>query len=125
MTNPTGESTGEALRLDFDRRLMLQFRGSVVTSDAGLLAYRELDDALGLSETAGEMLADGRMTPEPIKDWSLTSLREKLIKIGAKVASHGRYVAFQMAEVAIPRTLFADILRLIAELRPPPDPAPA
>jgi hypothetical protein len=64
-------------------------------------------------------------TPEPIKDWSLTSLKEKLIKIGAKVISHGRYVAFQMAEVAIPRTLFADILRLIAELRPPPDPAPA
>ena len=57
-------------------------------------------------------------TPEPIKDWSLTSLKEKLIKIGAKVVSHGRYVAFQMAEVAIPRNLFADILRLIAELRP-------
>src|ERR1700732_4694045 len=50
---------------------------------------------------------------------------EKLIKIGAKVVSHGRYVAFQMAEVAIPRNLFADILRLIAELRPPPTPAPA
>jgi hypothetical protein len=59
-------------------------------------------------------------TPEPIKDWSLTSLKEKLIKIGAKVVSHGRYVVFQMAEVVIPRTLFADILRLIAELRPPP-----
>jgi hypothetical protein len=59
-------------------------------------------------------------TPEPIKDWSLTSLKEKLIKIGAKVTSHGRYVAFQMAEVAIPRNLLADILRLIAELRPPP-----
>jgi Transposase DDE domain group 1 len=59
-------------------------------------------------------------TPEPIKDWSLTSLKEKLIKTGAKIVSHGRYVAFQMAEVAIPRTLFADVLRLIAELRPPP-----
>ena len=64
------------------------------------------------------------VTPEPIKDWSLTSLKEKLIKIGAKVVRHGRYVAFQMAEVAIPRTLFADILRLIVELRPPPDPVP-
>ena len=63
-------------------------------------------------------------TPEPIKDWSLTSLREKLIKIGAKIISHGRYVAFQMAEVAISKTLFADILRLIAGLRPPPDPVP-
>jgi hypothetical protein len=57
-------------------------------------------------------------TPEPIKDWSLTSLKDKLIKIGARVVSHGRYVAFQMAEVAIPRNLFADILRLVAELRP-------
>ena len=56
---------------------------------------------------------------EPIKDWSLASLKEKLIKIGAKIVSHGRYVAFQMAEIAIPRNLFAEILRLIAELRPP------
>jgi hypothetical protein len=45
--------------------------------------------------------------------------------IGAKVVSHGRYVAFQMAEVAIPRNLFGDILRLFAELRPPPVPVPA
>jgi hypothetical protein len=59
-------------------------------------------------------------TPEPIKDWSMTTLREKLIKIGAKVVCHARYVAFQMAEVSIPRNLFADVLRLIAELRPPP-----
>jgi hypothetical protein len=64
-------------------------------------------------------------TPEPIKDWSLTSLKERLIKIGAKVVSHGRYVAFQMAEVAIPRQMFQEILRLIAELRPQPPPAPA
>ena len=64
-------------------------------------------------------------TPEPIKDWSLTSLKEKLIKIGAKIVSHGRYVAFQMAEVAIPRQMFQEILRLIAELRPQPPPAPA
>jgi hypothetical protein len=53
------------------------------------------------------------------QDWSLASLKEKLIKIGAKIVSHGRYVAFQMAEIAIPRNLFAEILRLIAELRPP------
>ena len=64
-------------------------------------------------------------TPEPIKDWSLTSLREKLIKIGAKVICHGRYVAFQMAEVAVPRMLFAEIMGLIAELRPRSPPLPA
>jgi hypothetical protein len=63
--------------------------------------------------------------PEPIRNWSLTSLKEKLIKIGAKVVSHGRHIAFQMAEVTITRMLFAEILRLIAELRPPPDPASA
>jgi hypothetical protein len=64
-------------------------------------------------------------TPEAIRDWSLTSLREKLIKIGAKVVSYGRYIAFQMAEVAISRHLFGDILRLIATLRAPPIPATA
>src|SRR5680860_324560 len=63
--------------------------------------------------------------PEAVKQWSLTSLREKLVKIGAKVVRHGRYVIFQMAEVAVPRELFQEILRLIAELRPQPPPAPA
>ena len=53
----------------------------------------------------------------------LTSLRAKLIKIGAKVVSHGRYVTFQLAEVAVSRQMFADILMLIARLRAPPAPA--
>jgi hypothetical protein len=50
-------------------------------------------------------------------------LREKLIKIGAKVVSHGRYVMFQMAEVAVPRPMFNEILVLIAWVRAPPAPA--
>ena len=62
--------------------------------------------------------------PQAVEQWSLTTLRDKLIKIGAKIVRHGRYVTFQMAEVAIPRILFAEILRLIAELRPLPPPAP-
>ncbi len=53
---------------------------------------------------------------------SLT-LRGKLIKIGATVIRHGRYITFQLAEVAIPRSLFAIILRLIDGLRPTPLPA--
>ena len=54
---------------------------------------------------------------------SLTSLRDKLIKIGAKVISHGRYVTFQLAEVAVSRQMFAEILSLIAQRRAPPAPA--
>jgi len=61
--------------------------------------------------------------PEAVKQWSLTSLREKLIKIGAKVVRHGRYVIFQMAEVEVPKELFQGILRLIDGLRPRPAPA--
>jgi hypothetical protein len=61
--------------------------------------------------------------PKAAEPWSLISLREKLIKIGAKVVSHGRYVTFQMAEVAVPRQMSADILMLIARLRAPPAPA--
>ena len=69
MTNPAGEAKNGVLRLDFDRRVMVQFRGSVVTSDAGLLAYRELDDVLGLSEMAGEHLADARTGRTGVMPW--------------------------------------------------------
>ena len=76
MADPAGEADSGALRLDFDRRVMLRFDG--------------------------RWRCRRRRSP-----WSLTSLREKLIKIGAKVVSHGRYVTFQMAEVAVPRQMFA------------------
>jgi hypothetical protein len=56
--------------------------------------------------------------PRPIKGWTLTTLREKLIKIGAKVVRHSKYVLFQLAEVAVPRPLFAQILERIARLCP-------
>jgi len=58
--------------------------------------------------------------PEPIRDWSLTTLKEKLIKIGAKVVSHAVMSPSRWPRSPSPRILFADILRLVSELRPPP-----
>ncbi len=61
--------------------------------------------------------------PQEVELWSLTTLLEKLVKIGAKVVRHGRYATFQLAEVAVPRGLFEIILRLIDDLRRRPAPA--
>lgn len=58
--------------------------------------------------------------PKPVQHWSMTTLREKLIKIGAKVTRHSKYVFFQLAEVAVTRNLFAAILDRIAQLAIPP-----
>ena len=63
--------------------------------------------------------------PPSVKHWSLTTLREKLVKIGAKVVRHAKYVTFQLAEVAVPRQLFREILRRIGRLKTKrPYPAP-
>jgi hypothetical protein len=59
--------------------------------------------------------------PKSVKKWSLRTLREKLIKIGAKVVRHSRYVIFQMAEVVVPRALFRQILERISRLRASPE----
>ncbi len=56
--------------------------------------------------------------PRRVKHWSLTTLREKLIKTGARIVRHARYVTFQMAEVAVPKALFEQIPARIARLTP-------
>ena len=220
-----GERKKPSLRLNFNRKVKLEFHGAKITSDAGLLAYREIDDAMGLTEMSVEDLADYRtgkntqhtllgmfrqavswdlprrvvakvewhngelfprigliitnmtgrpnkivhfynrrgtaeqwikegenavkwtrlscrnfrdnqvrlqlfalaynlgnflrrlVLPRSIKHWSLTTLREKLIKIGAKIVHTSGYIYFQMAEVAVPRELFASILSRIGNLR--------
>jgi hypothetical protein len=58
--------------------------------------------------------------PNEVAQWTLTTLREKLVKIGARIVRHGRYVVFRLAEVAVPRSLLAEILRQIGRLRGPP-----
>jgi hypothetical protein len=55
-----------------------------------------------------------------VKQWSLTTLRERMVKIGAKIVRHGRSVIFQMAEIAVSRVMFREILGAIAALRPLP-----
>ncbi len=55
--------------------------------------------------------------PEKTEHRSMTTLREKLVKIGAKVVRHGRYVAFRLAEVAVPRNPFREMLRRVDDLR--------
>src|SRR4028119_322112 len=60
MDGAAGDESGAVLRVTFDPRLKLEFHGSRVTSDAGLLPFRDLDDALGLTDLAGDVLADTR-----------------------------------------------------------------
>ena len=66
-----------------------------------------------------------RALPRTVKHWSLTTLREKLIKIGGKIVRRARYVTFQLAEVAVPRELFEAILERTRRFGVPPPSPPA
>ena len=85
MADATGE-TREPLRVAFDRRLKLEFHGARITSDAGLLAYRELDDALGLTATAASTLAEGRRG---------RNIRHRLLGL-LRQAVYGRLAGYEM-----------------------------
>jgi hypothetical protein len=131
-----GDKRRQALCVQFDGKLKLEFCGAMITSDAGLLPFRELDGAFRLTcrnfrnnqvrlqlfvlaYNLGNFLRRLAL-PRSIRHWSLTTLREKLIKIGAKVVTHSRYVIFQMAEVAVLHALFAAILERIQRFGVPP-----
>src|SRR3954453_18569524 len=75
--NPMGDRHNDPLRVNFDRQIKLEFHGSTVTSDAGLLAYREFDNALGLTSTAASGLADTR-TGQNTQHGLLALLRQAL-----------------------------------------------
>src|SRR4051812_28615494 len=70
--------------------------------------------------TASALQTFRRGWMDEVAQWLLSTLREKLVKVGARIVRHGRYVVFQLAEVAVPRALFATILRRIDRLRGPP-----
>ena len=96
---------------DYGRLSCTTFRANAVRLQLHALAYNLANFLRSLA------------LPGEIAQWSLTTLREKVVKIGAKVVAHGRYVVLQMAEVAVSRELFGRLLERIARLRPP-DPAP-
>ena len=101
-------------------RSFAAFSLAVCSKSAG--TYCEIMQLHALAYNLGNFLRTVAL-PDVAEHWSLTTLRDKLIKIGGKIVRHGRYVTFQMAEVAVPRALFADILRRIDRLRSKPAPA--
>jgi hypothetical protein len=113
MAQPAGEAESDTLRLartrsKWTRLSCCSFAANAVRLQLHALAYNLANFMRTLA------------LPEAVAQWSLTSLREKLVKIGAKVVRHARYAVFQMAEVAAPRQLFEKILCLIDGLRPRP-----
>ena len=86
MVDAPGEAKRPPLRVTFDRRLKLEFHGARITSDGGLLAYRELDDALGLTAMAASLLSDGRRG---------RNTRHRLLGL-SRQAVYGRLAGYEM-----------------------------
>ena len=109
------------MRIGFDSQIRLQFKeGKNAVKWTKLSCHDFVDNQVrlplfALAYNLGNFLRR-LVLPAPVKHWTLTTMREKLIKIGAKVVRHSKYVFFQMAEVAVPRRLFASILDRIQRL---------
>jgi hypothetical protein len=102
-------------------RITLGYRQRAGDPDSDLKSLLEALTAarlhlFALAYNLGNCLRQSAL-PRSIRIWSLTTLREKLVKNGAKVVTHAKYVVFQLAEVAVPRQLFAAILERIGRLR--------
>ncbi len=94
--------------LEWTRLSCMRFEANAVRLQLHALAYNVANFLRTLA------------TPEVIETWSLTSLRERLVKTGARLVRHARYAIFQLAEAALPREVFAGVLGLINGLRGPP-----
>lgn len=119
--NATGEAESAPLRLqwikegkyalNWTRLSFMRFAANAVRLQLYALAY----NLANFLRTV--------VTSDGIETWSLTSLRERLIKTGARLERHARYAVFQLAEAALPRAVFAGIFDRINGLRGPPDEA--
>ena len=139
-----GEKQNQPFQLSFNPSLKVDFQGSRVTSDSGLLLVRELDERLGLSALIAENIMDGRRgkntqlplpdllrqsiyshlwrrlgLPRGIENWSLTSLQQRLVKTGGRLVKHARYYWLLLAEGHLTRRRFGAMLGRIALLPVP------
>jgi hypothetical protein len=111
---PRREKQNQPFQLSFNGSLKVDFQGSRVTSDGGLILVRELDERLGFSELTDQHLTDSRgRTPSCP---SLTSLQQRLVKTGGRLIKHARYYWLLLAESHLTRRLFGSMLRRIAAL---------
>jgi len=108
-----GDVTSGPIRLTFNPQLRVEFRGATVTSDAGLLLPRELDEHLGLSALIERQMCR-LVLPLAIQSSSLTSLQPRLFKTDGRLIRHARYFVLQLAESYLTSTLFRQILGRIA-----------
>jgi hypothetical protein len=107
-TGAFGDSAGGSL---------MAGNGVPISVPALMLLMRIGSIALVVCSRCQYFLGPGTTSRQPIQGWTLTTLREKLFKIGAQVVSHAKYLVFKLAEAAVPRPLFAAIMERIGQLR--------